>query len=295
MNIAIASGKGGTGKTLVATNLALAAADRGEKVQLLDCDVEEPNCHIFLTPHIESVTPVAIPIPEVLMERCNGCGVCAEVCEYNAIAVFGKSVLIFPELCHSCGACSLFCPEKAIFENVRTVGSVETGFSQGIRLIQGQLSVGEVRSPAVIRSVKNAAQKEGVILIDSPPGTSCPVIESVKDADMILLVTEPTPFGLNDLEIAVGMVRILEKPFAVIVNRCDVGNEGVIDYCAHEGIDTLMEIPYDRRIAEVYSRGYLVISSLPHYRETFDRCWERIECFVKAVHEGCKDSRRAEP
>jgi len=276
LKIAIASGKGGTGKTTIATNLALALANTGRTIQILDCDVEEPNCHIFLKPEIESSSPVTVPIPKVIEEKCTGCGICAEVCEYSAIAVIKGKVLIFPELCHSCGACKLFCPEDAFIEVPRELGTVEEGKTNGISFVHGLLNIGELMSPAVIRGVKEAAGEPEILILDSPPGTSCPVIEAVKDAEFVLLVTEPTPFGLNDLELAVGMVRELSIPFAVAINRSDVGNEDVKEYCNKEKIKIILEIPNDRRIAEAYSRGEMVIHALPEYQKAFETCWEKV-------------------
>jgi len=276
LKIAIASGKGGTGKTTIATNLALALANTGRTIQILDCDVEEPNCHIFLKPEIESTAPATVLIPKVIEEKCTGCGICAEVCEYSAIAVIKGKVLIFPELCHSCGACKLFCPEDAFIEVPRELGTVEEGKTNGIRFVHGLLNIGELMSPAVIDEVMKAAGEQEILIFDSPPGTSCPVIAAVKDAEFILLVTEPTPFGLNDLKLAVGMVRELNIPFAVAINRSDVGNEDVKKYCEREGIEIILEIPNDRRIAEAYSRGEMAIHALPEYQKVFEACWEKV-------------------
>jgi len=280
LRVAIASGKGGTGKTTIAVNLALTIASSGQPVTLLDCDVEEPNCHLFLKPEITESRPVTIPQPKVLEERCNGCGVCADVCEYHALTVMMGRVLVFGELCHGCGACFLLCPEKAIVEEDHPIGAVEEGVSQGIHFVQGRLNVGEVMSPAVIRQVRERGDAEDLCIIDSPPGTSCPVVESVRETDFVLLVTEPTPFGLHDLMLAVEMVRALARPFAVALNRCDAGDEGVCSYCEQEGIEILLSIPDDRRIAEGYARGDIDLSKLPGYREVFDCCYRRIVAMV---------------
>ena len=266
MKIAIASGKGGTGKTTIAVNLALTIASLGQPVTLLDCDVEEPNCGLFLKPEITGSRPVNISQPKVLEKQCNGCGVCAHVCEYHALSVMGGQVLVFSELCHGCGACSLLCPEKAIVEEEHQIGSVEEGSSHGIRFVQGQLSVGEVMTPAVIRQVRVQGETTGVCIIDSPPGTSCPVVESVRGADFVLLVTEPTPFGLHDLTLAVEMVRAMSLPFAVVINRADAGDDRVRRYCDRQRIPVLAEIPDSRAVAESYSRGQLICQTLPALR-----------------------------
>lgn len=279
MIISIASGKGGTGKTLVATSLALSLRDNG-KVQLLDCDVEEPNDHVLLKPTFTRRESVYIPIPRVDEEKCTYCGKCAEVCAYNAIAVMKKKVLIFAELCHGCGACSYLCPEGAISEEGREVGVVEIGYSNGIQFVQGRLDVGEAMAPPVIRKVKEHIDSEGTVIIDVSPGTSCPVVESVKDSDFCLLVTEPTPFGLNDLVLAVEVVRKLDIPCGVVVNRAGIGDNKVEEYCLKEDIPVLLVIPIDTQIAYNYSRGITLVEGIPewrgHFLELFDKIKERV-------------------
>ncbi len=267
--IAVASGKGGTGKTTVAANLAYVASRNGQTVAYLDCDVEEPNGHIFLKPEIKHSEPVGILVPHVSEADCNLCGKCGEICQYSAIVCVGKKVLVYPELCHACGGCRMVCPTGAITEVRRDMGLVGTGWADSIRFVHGCLTVGEAMSPPVIKAVKAAAPKVDLLITDAPPGTSCPVIESIRECDFVLLVTEPTPFGLNDLKLAVEMVRVLELPFAVVLNRADVGDRGVHEYCAAERIKLLAEIPDDRRIAEAYSRGEMICEALPEYRSVF--------------------------
>jgi len=276
MKIAIASGKGGTGKTTIATNLAFAFSRQGRQVQLLDCDVEEPNCHIFVKPQLETSKPATVAVPRVDEEKCSGCGTCAEFCQYSAIVCIKGKVMVFPEMCHGCGGCMRFCPESALDESARQVGLVETGTAKGFHFAQGRLRIGEVMAPPLISKVKQSANQSDVTIIDAPPGTSCPVIEAVKDADFIVLVTEPTPFGLNDLKLAVEMVRVLKIPFAVTINRCDVGDQTVKHYCKKEGIDIILEIPNDRAIAETYSRGELIGESLDNYAAVFSDLADRL-------------------
>jgi len=265
MIISIASGKGGTGKTTVAINLALSMGD----CQFLDCDVEEPNAHIFLKPQLTESRSVGIPVPQVDLEKCTYCGKCAEVCQFSAIAVIKKNMLTFPELCHGCGACSLLCPEDAITEVDRKIGVLEIGQSDGIRFIHGILEISEAMSPPLIKAVKEAAYNDSITIIDVPPGTSCPVIEAVRESDFCLLVTEPTPFGLNDLILAVEMLRVLKIPFGVAINRSDVGDDEVDNYCNREDIPILMKIPMDRDLAVAYSKGIPLVVAKPEWRGKF--------------------------
>jgi len=275
--ISVASGKGGTGKTTVATNLAKAI---GADVQLLDCDVEEPNAHLFLQPVFAETETIFTPVPEIDKEKCSHCGKCAEICRYKAIAVVGDIVLTFPELCHSCGGCVAVCPEKAVAETGRELGVIQRGQSGGIEFVHGRLRVAEAMSPPLIRRVRSLADPQKTTVIDAPPGTSCPVIASMKDADFILLVTEPTPFGLHDLELAVGAVRILGIPCGLVINRFDLGDDRVKAYAQQENLPVLMEIPFDRGIAEAYSRGEMIIDAFPVWKEQFAALFDRIRALA---------------
>jgi len=269
MKIAIASGKGGTGKTTIATNLACSIARTDKEVQYLDCDVEEPNGHIFLKPDIKETQKVTIGVPEVDNELCNGCSKCGQLCQYSAIICLKDKPLVFEQLCHSCGGCELVCPTGAIREKYIEIGCVDLGTAGDVKFVQGWLKIGDVRSPALIKKVKENAADNSTVIIDVPPGTSCPVVEAVKGVGYVLLVTEPTPFGLNDLELAVEMVRQLKLPFAVAINRSDIGDDRVIHYCQQQGIEILLEIPDDRLIAEAYSKGIKIIDVIPAYEERF--------------------------
>ncbi len=267
MIIAVASGKGGTGKTTVSVNLAHTV---GHGVQLLDCDVEEPNAHLFLHGSDSGSDIISIPIPEVDESLCDACGECGRFCRYHAIVSFGSSPLVFPEMCHSCGGCALVCPRGAIHETGRRIGVVETRESDGVTLVQGRLDIGVAMAPPLIRAVKARVKHNGTtVILDAPPGTSCPVIATLRGSDFVLLVTEPTPFGLHDLRLAVDMVRELAIPFGVVVNRMGVGDDRVHQFCRVQEIPILLELPDDRRIAEAYSRGELVVDALPEYSSHF--------------------------
>ena len=272
MVISVASGKGGTGKTTIAINLALSL----KNVRYMDCDVEEPNGHIFLKPKIKERLSVGIPVPQVDDSKCTYCGMCAEACEYNAIVVVKERVLVFPELCHGCGGCSYVCPAGAIKEVEREIGVIEKGMAGNIEFVHARLNVGEPMAPPLIRKEKNFINDSKTTIIDSPPGTSCPVVESVEGTNFCILVTEPTPFGLNDLKLAVGMVRILDIPFGVVINLSDIGTREVWDYCSQENIPVLMEIPYNRKIAELYSKGVPLTELLPEYEERFSKLYDYI-------------------
>jgi MinD superfamily P-loop ATPase len=273
MIVSIASGKGGTGKTTIAVNLARAF---GSDMQLLDCDVEEPNAHLFLGGGETCEEAVTLPVPEVDPALCDSCGECGRFCAYHAILAFLSRPVLIPEMCHSCGGCLLVCPRKAIREVERRIGAIREARAGNIRLVTGLLDVGSPMSPPLIRAVKRRLRAGAPAIIDAPPGTSCPVIAAVRGADYVLLATEPTPFGLYDLTLAVEMVRTMDIPFGVAVNRVGIGDGRVHDYCNREGIEILLEIPDDRRIAEAYSRGELVIEALPEYRKVFEALAERL-------------------
>jgi MinD superfamily P-loop ATPase len=266
MIISIASGKGGTGKTTIATNLAVSL---DTPVQILDCDVEEPNAHLFIQPRMEETRTLTTPVPEVDMEKCTLCGKCGEICQFRAIVMIGETVLPFVEMCHSCGGCMEVCPEKAITETTRELGCIERGHFNGKEFVHGKLRVGEAMSPPLIKAVREYARPDGLTIIDAPPGTSCPVIAAMKGVDFVLLVTEPTPFGLHDLKLAVGAVRILGIPCGLVINRSDMGDDGVLKYAEAEDIPVLMEIPFDRKIAESYSRGDMIVTAIPEWKEKF--------------------------
>ena len=289
MIISVASGKGGTGKTTIAVNLALALAkDKEKNVQFLDCDVEEPNAHLFLEPVITNSESVEIPVPKIDDKKCNYCGKCAEVCVFNAIAVTKNKVLVFPGLCHGCGACTLFCPEKAISEKGNKIGILEEGKAGYINFTHGRLNIGEPMAPPIIRKIKKKIKKDDIkgenndftnhhiTLIDAPPGTSCPVIESIKDSDYTILVTEPTPFGLHDLILAVEVLRKLKIPHGVVLNKCDIGDHKVEEYCKKNDIPLLLSIPLDRKIAVAYSKGIPIVKINPSYEQKFTQLFQKI-------------------
>ncbi|MDY6843853.1 MAG: ATP-binding protein [Thermodesulfobacteriota bacterium] len=277
MIISIASGKGGTGKTTVATNLAFSLES---DIQILDCDVEEPNAHLFIQPTIEEVKTITTPVPKVDMEKCTLCRKCADICQFNAIVVLGETVLPFHALCHSCRGCLLVCPEKAITETTRELGVIERGHRNRLEFVHGRLRVGEAMSPPLIKKVREYTQPDILTIIDAPPGTSCPVIASMKGADFVLLVTEPTPFGLHDLKLAIGAVKILEIPCGLIINRSDMGDDQVKEYAEEKDVPVLMEIPFDRRIAEAYSRGDMIVDVIPEWKVKFAELYHCIEKII---------------
>ena len=276
--VAIASGKGGTGKTTLAVNMAMS---RPSGVTLLDCDVEAPNAHLLLKPGFGAKERVSVAKPDFDLEKCVGCGKCREVCRFNAIAVLTGKPMFFKELCHSCGGCTRNCPVSAIEEVPFQIGTFQAGRAGDLSFAHGVLDIGEARSSPLIERVKEEVCGRELVLIDAPPGTSCPMVESVRDSDYAVLVTEPTPFGLHDLELAVDTVRKLEIPFGVVINRADLGDESVKVFCREEGIQVLGEIPFDRKMAVLYSQGNIASVVLPRYRDLFFSILERVLCETK--------------
>lgn len=257
----------------MAVNLALSLGD----AQLLDCDVEEPNAHLLLHPETVAATPVYTTIPSIVEERCDYCGSCAEFCAYHALFVAPETVMVFPELCHSCGGCTLVCPRNAIQETRRRIGTVKRGATQGIDLVYGELNVGEPMPVPVIRAVKTRTQVDKTVIIDAPPGTACSLVASVYHSDYCLLVTEPTPFGLHDLQITVHVLKALGIPMGVVINRAGIGDRQLYDYCAKEALPLLLEIPFSKRIAELYSWGIPFIKGLPEWNAKFAQLYDEIE------------------
>ncbi len=276
MRIAIASGKGGTGKTTVAVNLALSLAAH-QSVQLVDCDVEEPNDHIFLHFRADQVRSVGKLLPRVDENLCTYCGKCAEACEFKAIAIIGNKVLVYNDLCHGCGLCAMVCPTGAITETPHELGIIESGEADGFQFARGVLNIGEAMATPIIHELKDELDPNHLAILDAPPGTGCPAIAAIHGADIALLVTESTPFGLHDLRAAVGVARSLSVPVAVIINRYGIGDDRVESYCAAEGIPIVLTIPFSREIASLYSRGIPFVKELAEWRDRFIVLYEALE------------------
>lgn len=263
MQIAVASGKGGTGKTIISTSLALCAPG---PIQYLDCDVEEPNGHIFLKPELTSCERCTVIVPQILEEKCTYCGKCRDICRFNAITLFAKTIMTFPEMCHSCLGCFQVCTDKAIVRSEREIGVLESGMAGNIGFVHGRMRVGEAMGVPLLKAVKKKADKEALVIIDAPPGTSCPFVEAISDADYVILVTEPTPFGLHDLKLAAEVLFNFFKPCGVIINRADLGDARVEQWCKQENIPVLLKIPFDRKVAEGYARGQTLVEIRPDLR-----------------------------
>ena len=278
MIISVASGKGGTGKTTVATNLALSV---DANIQFLDCDVEAPNAALFLRPTLEETKPVYFSIPKLIEERCNFCGLCSKVCEWNAIACVNKKWLFFPQLCHGCGACWQLCPEKALEKTKKELGIIEKGKAGKIDFIQGKLTIGQAVSPPLIKAVKKEADPSRDIIIDVAPGTACPMVEAVKGSDFCLLVTEPTPFGFNDFVLAVAVLKELNVPHGVVINRSSIGDEKIDNFCEKNNIPIFLRIPLDKKIAKAYSEGKVLVNFDFNWKKKFNELFFKIKDKVK--------------
>ncbi len=276
MKLAVASGKGGTGKTTVATNLAVTLARHGQTVVYVDCDVEAPNGHLFLKPTVARENPVGRLVPRVDQALCDHCGECARICRFNAIVCLADQTLVYQDLCHSCSGCALVCPTAAITELQHPMGVVKTGAAGPVQFVSGTLNVSEAISPPVIRAAKQAAPPAQWVILDAPPGTACPMIETVRDCDYVLLVTEPTPFGMHDLRLAVEVARTLNLGCGVVVNRAQPGATETREWCGQARVPILAEIPDSMVIAKAYSQGQLIVETVPELEQTFDHLRERL-------------------
>jgi len=275
--IAVASGKGGTGKTTVTVNLARMISG---PVTVMDCDVEEPNVHLFMPVSDADTYPVSIKVPRIDREKCTVCGECARFCEFNALGDMRTRIVVFNELCHGCGGCTRVCPENAITEVERLVGEVTEGNAgHGVTVITGRMNVGEAMAPPVIRAVRARPTGETVI-VDAPPGTACPFAAAVRGSDLVVLVTEPTPFGVHDLGLAAETLAAMHLPFGVVINRSGEGDAAVEEVLERHNAPLFARIPEDRKIAEAYSRGEMIVDVLPQYREVFARLEHNISEWI---------------
>lgn len=284
MRIAVASGKGGTGKTTIATSLALSLSAERE-TWYVDCDVEAPNGHLFLRPNFTYSTQAVIKIPQIQVDQCTMCGKCVEVCQFHALANVVKSIMVFPQLCHGCGSCTLNCPEQAISEVDNPIGMLESGYTaEGIRFQRGVLSISEPMPTPVIRQLKrmDQAPDDALVILDSPPGASCSVVETLRGADYALLVTEPTPFGLHDLKQMIGIVQDMNIPAGIVVNRDGIGSPQVEAYLLELSLPILLRVPFDKKIASGIAAGESLMAVRPEYRQDFLNMYQAICDQVKA-------------
>lgn len=273
MKIAVLSGKGGTGKTTVSTNLSAL----NKNITLIDSDVEEPNASIFLKPIVTEEEIIFVEYPVIDSKKCTLCGKCGELCKFNAIIPAKNTVLVFKESCHSCGGCELVCPTGAITYEKREIGKVIKGKTIFDNYMEyGLLNVGELSGVNIIKTLKDNIEDKDLVIIDSPPGTSCATVAAVEDSDFAIVVTEPTPFGVSDMKMVVEMLREMKIPFGVFVNKADIGDMEVYDYCREEKIEILGEIPFDKDIATYYSKGEVFSNFMPHYKEVFENLLQAV-------------------
>lgn len=273
MKIAVLSGKGGTGKTFVSVNLACAA----DQALYADCDVEEPNGHLFLKPEITGRLPVSVEVPHVDAEKCTACRKCVDFCRYNALALIKDKLMIFHEICHSCGGCILFCPEKALNEKERVIGVIEEGIFGDVAVITGCLNTGEVSGVPIIKEMMKKLPGQGTVVIDCPPGSACVVMESIRKADFCILVTEPTLFGVHNLSMVYELVKLFNKPSGVVLNKCLTGENPAQQFCTDNKIQVLAQIPFDEEVGRLNSRGLIAVNENEQYREMFQNLLKTLE------------------
>ena len=272
MRIAVLSGKGGTGKTLVSVNLACAA----DKAVYVDCDVEEPNGHLFLKPEVTEKQSVCVTVPEVDMSKCTGCRKCVDFCKYNALALLKDRLMVFYEICHSCAGCILFCPEKALGKMQREIGTIEKGTSDNVTVLTGCLNTGEVSGVPIIKGLMDKLSEQDTTVIDCPPGSACIVMESIREADFCVLVAEPTLFGAHNLAMVFALVKLFHKPFGVVLNKCLPEENPSKLFCNENKINILAEIPYDEQLGTLNSKGLVAVRECAQYRELFDNVLQKV-------------------
>lgn len=273
MKIAVLSGKGGTGKTFVSVNLACAA----DTAAYIDCDVEEPNGHLFLKPNITKRFPVSVLVPKVDNNKCTACRKCVDFCVYNALALTKDKLMIFYEICHSCGGCALFCPEGALTETKREIGEISKGLSKNVTVLTGTLNTGEVSGVPIIKCLMKDLSKHKTAVIDCPPGSACVVMESIREADFCVLVAEPTLFGVHNLAMIYELVTLFNIPFGVVINKCLSGDNPAEQFCVEHNINILAKIPFDEQLGELNSKGHIAVNESEKYRELFQKLLETIE------------------
>lgn len=265
MKIAVLSGKGGTGKTFISVNLTFAAGNSN----YIDCDVEEPNGHLYFKPEILKKEKIYVKIPQVDKEKCNGCRKCVEFCKFNALAYIKDNVFVFEDICHSCGGCSLLCPEKAISEKDKEIGEVHEGLFKDSNIYTGILNTGEETGVSIIKELLTNAYNKPYTFIDCPPGSSCSVMESIKDADYCILVAEPTLFGVHNFDMVYNLVKIFDKPFGAVLNKCLDGENPAEEYCKKNNIKILCKIPFEHELGKINSNAEIASEKNEKYHSLF--------------------------